>query len=128
MSDNEQLSSLLSDDAKEEENVEEVLASLPKQAGSANLQVDFLRARIDRLKEENNGLTQDRQQRKTFSYYIYGFMCVYSLITLSLVFLVGISAACLSDTVLVTLLTTSLADVIGLFIVVAKYLFPQHKD
>jgi len=128
MSKNERLSSFLSDDIKTEEETEEALASLPKQIPQAELQVDFLRAKIDRLKEENSGITQDRKQRKTFSYCIFGFMCAYMVASLTLVFLCGFKMAYLSDKVLITLLTTSLIEVIGTFNIVTKYLFPQHKD
>lgn len=50
-------------------------------------------------------------------------MCVYMAVALLIVFLCGLFVMYLSDTVLVTLLTTTLADVIGIFGFVAKYLY-----
>jgi hypothetical protein len=44
-------------------------------------------------------------------------------IAMVIVFLSGLGVMSLSDNVLITLLTTTLADVIGVFIFVAKYLF-----
>lgn len=128
MSKDERLSSFLSDDIKAEDETEEALASLPKQIPQVDLQVEFLRTKIDRLKEENYGLTQDRKQRKSFSYWIFGFMCAYMVASLTLVFLCGFKIANLPDKVLITLLTTSLVEVIGTFNIVTKYLFPRHKE
>lgn len=82
---------------------------------------------IARLQEELTGLKQDREQRKIFSYSLFGFMCVYMATALVITILSGSSSLHLSDTVLVALLTTTLADVIGVFAFVAKYLF-HFKD
>lgn len=78
---------------------------------------------IARLQEELVGLKQDREQRKIFSYSLFGFMCLYMAASLAITILSGCFALHLSDTVLITLLTTTLADVIGVFAFVAKYLF-----
>ena len=94
---------------------------------SNELTIDYLRAQMDRQREEIEGLKQDREQRKIFSYVIFGFMCIYMLISLALVFLDGYGIIFLSDKVLITLLTTSLANVIGIFNFVAKYLFHPKK-
>lgn len=77
----------------------------------------------ERQKEELESFRQDREQRKTFSYCIFGFMSIYMIIVLIIVFLTGFNVLILSDTVLVTLLSTTLANVIGVFTFVAKYLF-----
>lgn len=78
---------------------------------------------LARLQEELVGLKQDREQRKIFSYCLFGFMCLYMATALVIVILSGYFTILLSDTVLITLLTTTLADVIGVFAFVAKYLF-----
>ena len=94
---------------------------------SSELTIDYLRAQIDRQREEIEGLKQDREQRKIFSYVIFGFMCLYMLASLVIVYLSGRRTILLSDSVLITLLTTSLANVIGIFNFVAKYLFHPKR-
>lgn len=78
---------------------------------------------IDLSKEELESRKQDREQRKTFSFWIFIFICVYMAITLIVVILVGSSVLKLSDKVSITLLSTTTANVLGLFVIVAKYLF-----
>lgn len=68
---------------------------------------------------------QDREQRKVFSSRIFVFMCAYMGVAIIIVFLCGCRFMTLDDSVLITLLTTTLANVIGVFNFVAKYLF--HK-
>jgi hypothetical protein len=122
----EDLMRILSDEGKDKEESEESQVNLLEQK-SNELTIDYLRAQIDRQREEIEGLKQDREQRKIFSYVIFGFMCIYMLISLALVFLDGYGIIFLSDKVLITLLTTSLANVIGIFNFVAKYLFHPKK-
>lgn len=122
----EDLMRILSDEGKDKEESEESQVNLFEQK-SNELTIDYLRAQMDRQREEIEGLKQDREQRKIFSYVIFGFMCIYMLISLALVFLDGYGIIFLSDKVLITLLTTSLANVIGIFNFVAKYLFHPKK-
>ena len=122
----EDLMRILSDEGKDKEESEESQVNLLEQT-SNELTIDYLRAQIARQREEIEGLKQDREQRKIFSYVIFGFMCIYMLISLALVFLDGYGIIFLSDKVLITLLTTSLANVIGIFNFVAKYLFHPKK-
>lgn len=122
----EDLMRILSDEGKDKEESEESQVNLLEQT-SNELTIDYLRAQIDRQRDEIEGLKQDREQRKIFSYVIFGFMCIYMLISLALVFLDGYGIIFLSDKVLITLLTTSLANVIGIFNFVAKYLFHPKK-
>lgn len=122
----EDLMRILSDEGKDKEESEESQVNLLEQT-SNELTIDYLCAQIDRQREEIEGLKQDREQRKIFSYVIFGFMCIYMLISLALVFLDGYGIIFLSDKVLITLLTTSLANVIGIFNFVAKYLFHPKK-
>lgn len=70
---------------------------------------------------------QDRYQRKTFALRIFVLLCIYLLVVGILLALSGFSCISfsLSDTVLITLLGTSSANVITLFAIVTKYLFPR---
>ena len=110
-----QILELLSAEGKHADKVEE------KQAAFQAL----IQQRIDieKLREEVESLKQDRRQRKHLSYALFLFMCVYMAAALVVVFLCGFSVMYLSDTVLGILLTTTLADVIGIFSFVAKYLY-----
>ena len=112
---------LLSADNKQIDEAEEKHVHLC--SDNPDVQIEYQRTVIEKLKEEIQGLKQDREQRKVFSYSIFGFMCVYMTIAMVIVFLSGLGVMSLSDNVLITLLTTTLADVIGVFIFVAKYLF-----
>lgn len=78
-------------------------------------------------REDLESKKQDRHQRKSFASAIFVFMCSYMAVALIIVSLCGFSIMDLSNSVLVTLLTTTLADVIGVFSFVAKYLFPEKK-
>lgn len=78
--------------------------------------------------EDYTSKKQDREQRKQFSIWILGIVCVYLLIVLVLLYLTGFSLTILSDTVLVALLTTTTANVIGLLVIVARYLFPRNGN
>ena len=89
----------------------------------ADIVLKVQQKKIERLDEEIKDLRQDRQQRKIFGYCIFGFMCAYMAAALAIVFFCGLGCMRLSDKVLITLLTTTLADVIGIFSFVAKYLY-----
>lgn len=78
--------------------------------------------------EDYTSKKQDREQRKYFSTWIFGVVCAYLLIVLVLLYLTGFSLTRLSDTVLVALLTTTTANVIGLLVIVARYLFPRNGN
>lgn len=113
---------LLSDEGKAKEESEEIGTNLPGQS-APDLTIEYLRTQITKQKEEIEGLRQDRKQRKVFSYVIFGFMCIYMVATLAIVIFSGYKVLVLSDWVLITLLGTALANVIGIFNFVAKYLF-----
>lgn len=78
--------------------------------------------------EDYTSKKQDREQRKWFSAWIFGVVCIYLLIVLVLLYFTGFSLTRLSDTVLVALLTTTTANVIGLLVIVARYLFPRNDS
>ena len=116
------LLNIISDGDKAKDEKEEGETILPEE-NPKQLKIDYLHTQIDKLKEEVESLKQDRRQRKIFSYIIFGFMCIYMVVSLLVVFLKGFGVMDLSDGVLIALMTTSLASVIGVFNFVAKYLF-----
>lgn len=78
---------------------------------------------LETLKEELEGKRQDRKQRGKFAVCIFALMCCYLAVVLVIIRLKGIGLLSLENTVLNVLLTTTTANVIGIFIIVAKYLF-----
>lgn len=78
---------------------------------------------LDTLREDLEGKRQDRKQRGNFAVHIFILMCIYLALVLAIVVLKGFGILSLGDTVLNVLLTTTTANVIGIFIIVAKYLF-----
>ena len=75
------------------------------------------------LLEDYYGKKQDREQRGKYSFRIFLFVCTYMVLALVILILCGCSILHLSDGAIIALLTTTTANVIGLFAVVAKYLF-----
>ncbi|HAU86952.1 MAG TPA: hypothetical protein DCW90_16120 [Lachnospiraceae bacterium] len=120
---NKYLLELLTAEEKQADKVEETQATFQEEADKIALTQQ--RIDIEKLKEEVESLKQDRKQRKYLSYALFGFMCLYMAAALVAVFLCGFFIMYLSDTVLGFLLTTTLADVIGIFSFVVKYLY--HK-
>ena len=120
------LINIISDDDKAKDEKEEEDTLLPEESPK-QLKIDYLHTQLDKLREEVESLKQDRRQRKTFSYRIFCFMCAYMAVSLAAVFLKGLGKMDLSDGVLISLMTTSLANVIGIFNFVAKYLFHPKR-
>lgn len=92
-------------------------------------EIDALQTENDIRKEELKGRIQDREQRKEFAIKIYHFLCFYLS---SVLFLVVLSATPLikfelTEGIIITLLTTITANIIGIFILVVKYLFATRK-
>ena len=76
--------------------------------------------KIKKLEEEIEDLRQDRELRKLFSKRIFWFVVCY-------IFSVVFNYAECSDTVVVTLLSTTTANVVALFAFVARYLYNIRK-
>lgn len=80
------------------------------------------------LEGDNIGDSQDRVQRKEFAEKIFSFVCLYMFAVFFILFLCGSPGSFkLSDTVLITLLGTTTANVIGILIIVVKYLFSRNN-
>ena len=81
------------------------------------------------LAEENRGDSQDRDQRKEFAERIFSFVSIYMLFVFLILFFSGTETTNfkLSDNVLITLLGTTTANVIGILIIVVTYLFSRKK-
>lgn len=86
-----------------------------------------MRQREDRAAKLKN-YKQDTSLRKKFSWAIYRFLSFWMLFMLIIVIMAGYGHSgyfVLSESVLVTLLGSTSVSVIGIFMVVARYFFPQ---
>lgn len=85
--------------------------------------------RNEALEEGNIGEKQDRGQRKDFAERIFSFVSIYMAFVFLILFISGTTTTnfYLSDTVLITLLGTTTANVIGILIIVVTYLFSRKK-
>lgn len=83
----------------------------------------------DARKVENESESQNKQQRKDFAERIYSFAAIYMFGVFVILFLSGTETTNfkLSDNVLITLLGTTTANVIGILIIVVTYLFSRKK-
>lgn len=127
------------------ENLKERLGRIPtsEKDASANVGTEYEEVRIElireqlrevklrneALEEENRGDSQDRGQRKDFAERIYSFASIYMFFVFLILFLSGSehSKFSLSDNVIITLLGTTTANVIGILVVVVTYLFSRKK-
>lgn len=83
------------------------------------------RIALEDRREDLENKRQNRNQRKSYANKLFVFLCVYMALVFIVLFFCGFSlfGFTLSDTVLVTLITTTTANVIGIFAFVVRYLF-----
>ncbi len=86
-----------------------------------------LAAKLEALELENTQLKNDIEDRKSYAGKIFILICLWLFAVLLIVVVVGCKGMTLSDTVLVALITTTTINVLGLFLVVANYLFYRAK-
>lgn len=125
--DSENIIQLLSGGLKVNEETEVLEIGMPDKAPT-KLALRYLRGKVEMQKEEIESLKQNREQRKVFAQKIYTSVCIYFVIILVLVYLIAFSCAFLSDEVLIILISTTTANVIGLLVIVARYLFPRNDS
>jgi hypothetical protein len=87
-----------------------------------------LRADVERLLQQNEDLVQDRNQRKKYATRLFRLIVGWLIVSVAIVLLHGFPSIPfkLSGTVLVTLIGSTTASVLGLFAIVANYLFPKR--
>ncbi|MCX8491820.1 MAG: hypothetical protein ORN54_12200 [Cyclobacteriaceae bacterium] len=102
-------------------------AHAPDHFSSGELQNNELR----RLGEELKDLKQDRDERKSYAFKLYWLVLVWLLMILLIILFQGLQFSPLlfklSDAVLITLITTTTANVAAFFLVVVRYLFRPKK-
>ena len=80
-----------------------------------------------RKRLENNDLAQNIQLRKLFGCLTFALVALWMAASMTLIYLIAFNLARLTDAVLIALITTTLATVVGLLWLVLAYLFPQIK-
>lgn len=105
---------------KNNESIEEKLVSISEPSDEGLTRSDYL----NKIRgEELVGIKQERVQRKKYAKCLFYFISIYMLIVFVIVFFVGFKLMSINDSILITLLSTTLVNVFGLFIYVLKYLF-----
>ena len=74
-------------------------------------------------KEELESYIQDRKERKRYANKLFYFLSVFVFIILLIVILSGLDIIKLETSIMITLITTTTANIISIFIYVVKYLF-----
>jgi len=87
----------------------------------AALELQLLKAQIKKFEDDNEG-------RREFSRSIFAVTVVWMLLVMMVVFQCAGGRWHLSDSVLIALITTTTATVIGVFVIVANYLFNKEKS
>lgn len=78
-------------------------------------------------KEKTKSKKQNRKERKKYARRTLRLVVGYLSVVFIIIFLCGYKCMVLSDTILIALVVTSFAQVIGLFAFVMKYLFYTKK-
>jgi len=76
---------------------------------------------------ERRDVAQNIDLRRRFASYLLSIHFAVNAAVLVLVFLIALDRANLSDKVLITLISSTVAELAGLILAVAKYLFPAPK-
>lgn len=83
---------------------------------------------LRKMTAEADKMVQDNEGRRKFSWAIFRVMVVWIFMVLLIVIACAAGWWSLSDSVLIALITTTTATVIGVFVVVANYLFNRDKS
>lgn len=120
------LRKLAGEDKKQDERDENRTAITRKEGNRVKSEYREAKWRTENelLVEKLEGQRQDRSQRKDFAVRIFWFVCAYMACVFLILVFSGINGNgfILSDAVLVTLLGTTTATIVGVFNFVARYL------
>lgn len=80
--------------------------------------------------EELENRRQDRAQRKVYADNLFTFLCFYMVLVFIILYKNGslYNSFELSDSVIIALITTTTANIIGIFVFVVRYLFKSPDD
>ena len=94
----------------------------------ADIETEMKLVSLDIKKETLESNRQDRRERKNYADKVFKLVLGFLSVSMLVVIASGIKTLCLnlSDSVLIALLTTTCANVVGIFLIVVKYLFRQQ--
>lgn len=123
------LMSALSNEDKASELADEEFVQDLEQDKKSEYIIQLLRKRIERKDEEIKDIQQDRSQRKEFADKLFDLMCWYLVGVYLLILMNGISTMNfhISDDIILALLGTTAVEIIGTFVIVARYLFNKNN-
>lgn len=87
-------------------------------------------AEVNRLNIENEQRTQDRTERQKYAHRVFCLISCWLIGVFLLLVAQGwaLRGFRLSDSIVITAVGSTTASVLGLFLIVANYLFPKRKD
>lgn len=77
---------------------------------------------------ENQSIAQDIGERKKYAKWIFWMVCGWLIVILGIIIAVGLSGLKLTDTVIVSLITSTTINITAFFLAVTKYLFPNKGE
>ena len=80
------------------------------------------------LQEKNRTLAQNNEERKRYAKYIFGLTSVWAILIFVILFCVGFKKIYISDTVVITLITSTTINFFVFFVLVIKYLFNTKEQ
>lgn len=89
-----------------------------------------LQYQIDALKQANQESADNHRLRTEFAHNLFLLVCTWLICVIAAVLMVGFKflGFYLADNVLIVFITTTTINVLGLFVIVAKWLFPNPKN
>ncbi|MFY7670578.1 hypothetical protein ACOSP6_05775 [Tenacibaculum sp. MEBiC06402] len=102
------------------------LDDLIRDSKKSGIDANEIDMNIDLTQQEISDRIQDREERKKYAYRTFIFLSSFTSIILLIIIGAGFSEAIkfkLDNTVLISLITSSLASIVGIFILVMRYLF-----
>lgn len=108
-------------------NFKNISDSIIKQGAPINDITSILQIML--TSEEIKDMRQNREERKSYASYIFFMICFYLVIVFVLLFFSGFNCwgFYLSDKIVLSLIGTTLINVLGVFIIVVNYLFPRKR-
>ena len=121
------LTETFNNDIRQEERIDVENKDIESEMRLEELKRNQIDTDLKRETLENN--KQDRNARKNYAIAIFIFLVCFVISVMVVVYLSANENSCfgLHESVLIALLTTSTANVIGIFVFVVKYLFPSTK-
>lgn len=84
---------------------------------------EIIAEKIKTLKQYNDTLKQNHEERKKYARHIFYITCIWSILIFLLVIFQGLSWLSISEKVLIALITSTTVNFFGFFFLVTKYLF-----